>query len=205
MGSASKPGARLLKASDHRRMKWKNGLGETIEVAVFPEGGSLDAFGWRVSMASVAADGPFSEFPGIDRTLAILSGDGIRLAVEGRAEVELDRSSAPHPFPADVPTAAFLRGGPVTDLNVMTRRGIWRHAVRRIELCGSEDLTLNGTTALLLCTDGEMRISSAGATFDLGALDALLVGDADGAEWLAVSGTPARFYLIELDPAEAGL
>ena len=63
--------AKLLRNSDHRRMPWKNGGGETVEVIVHPEGASLSDFGWRVSMATVASDGPFSVFPGIDRTLAV--------------------------------------------------------------------------------------------------------------------------------------
>ena len=75
--------AKLLRNADHRRMPWKNGGGETVEVIVHPEGASLSDFGWRVSMATVASDGPFSVFPGIDRTLAVLSGEGMDLSIEG--------------------------------------------------------------------------------------------------------------------------
>ena len=64
-------------------MRWKNGGGETAEIAVSPPGAALDAFDWRLSMAKVETDGPFSAFPGIDRTLAILEGEGIRLSVGG--------------------------------------------------------------------------------------------------------------------------
>lgn len=42
---------RILRASDHKRMPWKNGKGETVEIAVFPEGASVDTFDWRISMA----------------------------------------------------------------------------------------------------------------------------------------------------------
>ncbi len=49
----------ILRASDHRVMPWKNGGGSTTEIAVFPIDSGLDAFDWRVSMATVAADGPF--------------------------------------------------------------------------------------------------------------------------------------------------
>ena len=88
--------ARLLPNADHRRMPWKNGGGETVEVIVHPEGASLSDFGWRVSMASVASDGPFSVFPGIDRTLAVLSGDGMALSIEGLGDRLLTPQSAPH-------------------------------------------------------------------------------------------------------------
>ena len=64
---------KIVRASEQRAMPWKNGGGITYEVAVFPAiSPSLDDFDWRVSMARVAADGPFSLFPGIDRSLAIV-------------------------------------------------------------------------------------------------------------------------------------
>ena len=80
---------RLLRASDHRRMPWKNGGGMTVEIAVSPEGAGIEDFDWRVSMAFVEQDGPFSIFPGIDRTLAVLSGDGIVLHIAGQDDVTL--------------------------------------------------------------------------------------------------------------------
>jgi len=46
---------RILRSPDHKRMPWKNGGGETVEVAVFPPEAGLGDFAWRVSMASVAA------------------------------------------------------------------------------------------------------------------------------------------------------
>ena len=88
------------------RMPWKNGGGETMEIAVSPEGSGLDRFDWRVSMARIARDGPFSDFADVDRTLAILDGAGLRLAIAGRAPVELTAASAPLSFPADLPTTA---------------------------------------------------------------------------------------------------
>ena len=65
---------RILRASDYKRTPWKNGAGETVELAVFPPGASVGDFDWRISMSSLVADGAFSLFPGIDRTLCILSG-----------------------------------------------------------------------------------------------------------------------------------
>ena len=96
---------RILRSPDHRRMPWKNGRGETTEIAVHPAGASIDDFGWRVSMAGVAEDGDFSLFPGIDRTLAVLTGAGIELQVQGQGLHRLTPATAPLAFPADVPGA----------------------------------------------------------------------------------------------------
>jgi environmental stress-induced protein Ves len=113
-------------------MPWKNGGGETIEIATAPEGASLENFDWRVSMAHVTADGPFSVFEDVNRTLAVIDGAGMTLAIEGRPAVTLTPASPPHEFPGDAPTSARLTDGPVADLNAMTRRGRFRHTMRRI-------------------------------------------------------------------------
>ena len=54
---------RLLTPNDYRSMPWKNGAGRTTEIAVHPAGAALDAFAWRVSIADIERDGPFSRFP----------------------------------------------------------------------------------------------------------------------------------------------
>ena len=55
------------------------GGGSTTEIAVAPPGAGFDDFDWRVSLATITQDGPFSAFPGIDRTLALVDGDGCLL------------------------------------------------------------------------------------------------------------------------------
>src|SRR5215475_5956544 len=70
---------RLLQPADYARMPWKNGGGQTTEIAVHPAGATLADFDWRVSIADITADGPFSGFAGVDRTLVLLSGAGVRL------------------------------------------------------------------------------------------------------------------------------
>ncbi len=51
------------------------------------------------SIAEVAADGPFSRFEGIDRSTAILRGEGFRLAFgDGRMEnLRLDAPALAYP------------------------------------------------------------------------------------------------------------
>lgn len=122
---------RVQPARAHRRMPWKNGRGETVEIAIWPEAAGLDDFGWRVSMAGVAEDGAFSVFAQVDRTLAVLAGDGLELQVQGLGLHRLTPDSAPLAFPADAPCAARLIGAPVSDLNAMTRRGVFQHRMAR--------------------------------------------------------------------------
>ena len=165
---------KILRAATHKRMPWKNGGGETVEIAVFPENAGLGDFDWRVSMATVAMDGPFSIFEHIDRTLTILTGAGMALEIDGQPPVHLAPSSAPLAFPADVPVNATLIDGAITDLNVMTRRGRFAHRVERIAIEGSHALTSDACPNMLLVRDQGLSLISDGQSIALEPQDALL-------------------------------
>jgi environmental stress-induced protein Ves len=192
----------VLRAADHKRMPWKNGGGMTTEIAVFRETAGLSDFDWRVSMARVEADGPFSIFPGVDRTLAILDGGGILLDVQGSAPVRLTRESEPHAFPADLPTAARLIDGAVTDLNVMSRRGSMGHSIRAIS---SRSASPAGNARLVFCATGSLRIEAGDESTLLAIHDALLLDDQEAAVIAPEDG--GRGYLVtflpEIDPTVA--
>ncbi|QKD04397.1 HutD/Ves family protein [Mesorhizobium loti] len=166
---------RILRAADYRVMPWKNGGGTTTEIAVSPDGAGLDDFDWRVSMARVEGSGPFSSFAGIDRTLSVLEGEGIVLDVAGQPSARLTPASAPFAFPADLPTSAALIVGPITDLNVMTRRGRMLHSVERLAISRPEDIATGAGSTLILCYKGEAVFPEAGS-IRLGPLDTLLLG-----------------------------
>ncbi|WIY53879.1 HutD family protein [Devosia sp. YIM 151766] len=141
---------RIVRASEYRRMPWKNGGGETYEIAVFPPEASLQDFGWRISMARVASDGPFSIFPGVDRTLSIVEGAGFHLAVEGFDPVELRPDTAPYLFSAGLAAHARLISGPIQALNVMTRRGRFDHAVQIMHVQESFDFNHQKDVGILI-------------------------------------------------------
>jgi environmental stress-induced protein Ves len=156
-------------------MPWKNGGGVTTEIAVSPIGAGLDDFDWRVSMARVEGGGPFSGFAGVDRTLAVLEGEGIVLDIAGHPPAEVTGVSAPLSFPADVPTQATLIAGPITDLNVMTRRGRMTHTVKRLLVSAPLKIRTEADATLILCLDGEVTVADA-APVRFGPLDTLLLG-----------------------------
>lgn len=150
----------VLRSTGHRRMSWKNGGGVTVEIAVFPEGASVDNFDWRISTATVASDGAFSVFSGIDRTLSVLEGDGITLSVEGLEDTILKGETAPFSFPADSATSARLIGSAITDLNVMTRRGHYSHSVTRHQITHQTELPLFGGVVLVFCASGIVQTAT---------------------------------------------
>ncbi len=113
---------RLLLPADYVRMPWKDGGGRTTEIISHPPGSTVKSFDWRVSVADVAADGPFSLFPGVDRTIVMIAGAGIRLEGEGHA-VDLCVPYEPYAFSGDIGINCRLMAGPVRDFNLMVRRG----------------------------------------------------------------------------------
>ena len=112
---------RLLKPNDYRSMPWKNGGGETTEIAAHPPAAALDGFTWRVSIARVDRDGPFSLFPGIDRTIVLLEGPGMRLT-GGGGDTTLRTPFEPHSFAGDEVLDCALVAGSIRDFNAMFRR-----------------------------------------------------------------------------------
>ncbi|RUW99004.1 MULTISPECIES: HutD family protein [unclassified Mesorhizobium] len=187
---------RILRAADYRVMPWKNGGGTTTEIAVSPDGAGLDDFDWRVSMARVEGSGPFSSFAGIDRTLSVLEGEGIVLDVAGRPPERMTAASQPFSFPADQPTRAALIAGPITDLNVMTRRGRMLHQVERLAISTPVEIPTEAGPTLILCHRGHAIFPGA-APIRLGPLDTLLPGP--DASVLRVQPAPdATLFVIRI-------
>jgi environmental stress-induced protein Ves len=183
---------KFLRQTDYTRMPWKNGGGETTEIAVSPPAAGLEDFDWRISMALVKGDGPFSIFPGIDRTLGILDGNGMHLTIDGK-RFDVTPVSSPLPFAADVPTDAVLVDGEITDLNVMSRRAKYRHQVERLDLEGALTLASNAAVVVVLCDTGAVHITTPGEA-SLGPRDSALY-DAPRSIGLSAKD-PARVYVI---------
>ncbi len=106
-----------VRLADVAPTPWKNGGGTTRELLAWPS-----ATDWqiRLSVAEVAASGPFSSFAQTERWFAVLSGAGVRLDVGGTV-TEQRCDSAPFCFDGAVPTTCSLIDGPTTDFNLMLR------------------------------------------------------------------------------------
>ncbi len=115
----------VLSLSDYRRIPWKNGGGYTTEIATHPPGSGFASFAWRISVADIEQDSPFSTFNGVDRTLVLLAGGGMRLTGEGEP-LELRTPFEPVTFSGDRTLICNLVAGPVRDFNLMVRRGTAR-------------------------------------------------------------------------------
>ncbi len=115
-------------------MPWKNGGGLTREIFRFPEA-AVD-WQWRISIAEIAADGPFSAFPGCDRELLLLSGAGMRLQFAGRSET-LHKPYDSIRFSGEEPVESFLLDGPTSDFNAIWRRDAVAITLERRAMIGN--------------------------------------------------------------------
>lgn len=134
---------------------WKNGGGSTTEIAIAPPGSGFDGFDWRISLATIGIDGPFSVFPGIDRTLALVDGPGVTLEVDGEDKVMLCEEEPVFEFRGEQAVVAAVNGGPTTDFNVMTRRASCHHRLGRRELEGISEFAPRGDVTVLFLAEGE--------------------------------------------------
>lgn len=111
---------------------WKNGGGQTRQIALWPPGATADNFVWRISAADVSSNGPFSVWPRIDRTLLLTQGGPLLLThPESGVQTRLGIDTPPFRFAGETAYQAVLQGAKVRDFNLMLRRGHARGKVER--------------------------------------------------------------------------
>ena len=99
---------------------WRNGAGETREICCFPP----------ASIASIAANGEFSLFPGVERVITLLEGGEVTLE-ESNTFTHTLKQHQPFTFAGDKVVKAKLTEGQMSmDFNIMTRRDVCQAKVR---------------------------------------------------------------------------
>jgi environmental stress-induced protein Ves len=177
---------RHVAAAKYRTVPWRNGGGVTAEIAVEPEGATVDTrFLWRLSLARIDRSGPFSPFEGYDRTIALVSGAGMVLNFRDRGSARVDKPMQPLAFSGEWAPGCALIGGPTEDFNVMTDRARIRHRVERLEASPTaRALTSAPTLAVFTVSGGRATID--GEAVQLAARDTVI---ADGATEVSLVST----------------
>ena len=139
---------KIYSPQSFQTLPWRNGLGSTVELlAETPN--KNEVFSWRLSIASVANDGPFSDFSGYDRTLLLLEGSGINLNKPNGIFKVLNSSLDYANFKGEDLIDATLHDGPIKDFNIMTLRSICTSSVTAIDETSESLLNINADKLLV--------------------------------------------------------
>ncbi len=111
---------RLIPAHEYRRERWRNGFGWTREIMRTPEAG--DTWDWRLSIAEIERDAPFSTFEGVDRELVLLHGNGVRLRFDDGDVRDVEPPHGRLRFAGERAVSGELIDGATHDFNLMWRR-----------------------------------------------------------------------------------
>jgi len=157
----------IIRYAELKAHPWRNGGGVTLELASHPTSASQDGpaaagWDWRVSIADMSKAGDFSAYPGMDRVLTVVEGELLLLSVDG-AEHPLEKYR-PFRFSGDAAASGALPTGDIRDLNVITRRGVFKGYTSIIELSkkrahpvfeGQFGILLQGAAAVAPGTAGD--------------------------------------------------
>lgn len=179
-------------------MPWKNGGGSTAEIAVEPAGADLAAgFGWRLSIASIERDGPFSAFAGYDRWIMLIEGAGMVLDLGGGRMERIAERFRPFEFAGEAAVECRLIDGPIRDFNLMLRRASHAAEAHVVELADEP---------LALATDGgsmAIHCLAGAAALDETALaegDTLIIADETGVLGELAGAPQATLFVAAIFP-----
>ncbi|MEO3865382.1 HutD/Ves family protein [Rheinheimera fenheensis] len=162
--------------------RWQNGGGVTHQLCrQDDEQGLL----WRLSIAEVASDGPFSRFDHIDRIIMLLEGSGFRLHGVADSPKLLDTPLVPFAFAGETPIHCTLINGAVRDFNLMTRRAAVKPQLQVLSI-GSEAQTLAlSAQTLIYVASGSVDIALGHQTLKLAAQHTLSLSNESGSVQLS--------------------
>jgi environmental stress-induced protein Ves len=159
-------------------MPWANGRGTSYEIA--SDRNEAGEWAWRLAMAPVNEDGPFSRIECVDRSLAVVEGAGMLLSVDRKKLQCLPMQVVR--FRGDAITEAALLDGPIMDINLMVRR---KEADGEMAIISEVGL-LNGVS-IVVAIGGSAQVKSGDSTIDLERHDSILECNAETVS--LISGT----------------
>ena len=192
--------ARVIPANEYRRERWRNGLGWTREIHAEPMAAGGDGWDWRLSIAEIESDAPFSTFIGIERVLVLLAGNGLRLRFD---DGEVRKLQPPHDqvrFSGERGVTGELVDGTTHDLNLMWRRDAFGAQLWHRPLVGPLVVFADpGCTWVVHLIAGQARFADDSRLPDLAAGDTALL-QADAGRLRHVLDGAGEALVIRLQP-----
>jgi environmental stress-induced protein Ves len=188
--------ALLIPFANLSPVSWKSGCGSTTEIASYPAEAGAAPFDWRVSLATVGADGPLATFAGAERTLVLLEGHGMALDVDGEALLVAPAEPVTA-FDGEAHVQARLHRGPVTVFNAMTRLDRCWHRFGRRVLDGPSTFVARADVTLLFLAEGEtLELCSDDQRINLVRYDAVLL---DGGSTWKLEADHGAVFVVDIE------
>ena len=159
-------------------MPWANGRGTSYEIA--SDRNEAEEWTWRLAMAPVNEDGPFSRIECVNRFLAVVEGAGMLLSVD-RKKLQCQPMQVVR-FRGDAITEAMLTDGPILDVNLMIRRKEADGEMTIVSQVGPLEVA-----SIVVAVGGSAQVQCGDSAIDLERHDSILECDAETVS--LVSGT----------------
>jgi environmental stress-induced protein Ves len=182
----------LISPNQWKTQAWKNGGGITHQLARSDDQSGMR---WRVSIAEVASDGPFSRFEQTDRIIMLLQGNGFCLHGAAEQAVVLDKALLPFAFAGETAIECTLINGPVRDFNLMTRRSDVNASLQVLSVTAPLSLQL-ANESLLYLASGQLQLNFKEQSYQLDVGQSLLCSDEAGELQIKVGAEPCQLVWI---------
>ncbi len=160
---------KIQRRAEHTPMPWANGRGTSYEIA--SNRNSEGLWTWRLAMAPVNEDGPFSRIECVNRSLVVVEGAGMNLSVD-RKKMQCEPMQVVQ-FRGEAVTEASLTGGPILDINLMVRRN---DATGTMKILDNAEQAIKAS--IVVAISGPAMVICDGAEVNLDQYDALIECDA---------------------------
>ena len=173
---------------------WKNGLGTTYDIALFPTDANHTSFELRFALSPIVEDNVFSAFPGVERVITPIEGGALRLEFDDTAaELALFTSLR---FDSALTPMGKPTHGSIKVINVMARRNSWN--IRSCEVTDQgEHETQHGELLFLFALDN-CSVQSGDEEVSLAKHDAVL---ATGATHVSITApTTTKLLHAHIQP-----
>jgi uncharacterized protein len=175
MGNIAPPILRHIARADYQTKPWKNGKGTTHDILILPEGSNHDSFDLRFALSPIVETAVFSSFPGADRVITVVEGEGLDLQFQTQIEHLSQYQS--HYFDTGLDPIGTPLTGPVRVINVMARRGVWD--IAECKMTSALNLDCDRDNMLFVyCVGRGCSINVDGAQCEVGQSNAFLVSNA---------------------------
>lgn len=144
----------IIKRDQFREMPWKNGLGVTKEIDIYPVNADFTQsdFHWRLSSAVIKTKNSFSLFPGYQRILIVLEGIGMKLNDAVLPPLTV------YAFSGYDKIECSPIGGDVTDLGIIYKSELYNCDMQLLTLSQETKMFFGNGVHYLKAISGEMKV-----------------------------------------------